>query len=534
MENISELKKIFVWFLIPVIMSFLFLLCLKDIKVHTFFNLLENILFVLMIIVLSFFIRKSNLRFLFILLFYLLNSFFLLFETLYFYLFNDILTASAIFVMLETNNVEATEFFNSQIDRSIIFYCIGTISLTTFYLVKLVRFLGANSLPDYNSFFLSECLLILYFSLKVSGLIVYNLPYLFIKTPISYFSEMKKFQVYGRENRVGQFTNVSSINVSNEKSLYVVIIGESTSRKHFDLCNQYYRETTPLLNAIKGELHVFNNIISPHTYTIGALSKALTLGNYENPEGKYKGSIIQLFNQANFDTYWVSNQRPVGMMDTHITKIGVGALKSVFLNTKHTNDITVFDEALLKPFDDILKSKGKNKVVFLHLLGTHMDYKNRYPKEWGFFHENPQTKFSNENSYLKINEYDNAIRYNDKVIREVIETVREQNISSYVLFFSDHGQEVYDDIEFLGHTIDKNITKNMYEIPLFVWFSEKYNYQKNIRPNIKYMTDDLFHSIADLSNIKSNETDSSRSIFSNNFKERKRIIKDTIDFDAFF
>ena len=93
----------------------------------------------------------------------------------------------------------------------------------------------------------------------------------------------------------------------------------------------YERETTPLLKKIKDELKIYENVISPHTYTIGTLTKSLTLGNYENPEMKYKGSIIQLLNKANFKTYWISNQRPVGIFESQTTKIALGADKSFFL-----------------------------------------------------------------------------------------------------------------------------------------------------------------------------------------------------------
>ena len=48
------------------------------------------------------------------------------------------------------------------------------------------------------------------------------------------------------------------------------------------------------------------------------------------------------------------------------------------------------------------------------------------------------------------------------------------------------------------------------------------------------MTDDMFHSIADISNISSDQVDTTRSIFNESFKEIKRIIKDTIDFDSYF
>ena len=48
------------------------------------------------------------------------------------------------------------------------------------------------------------------------------------------------------------------------------------------------------------------------------------------------------------------------------------------------------------------------------------------------------------------------------------------------------------------------------------------------------MIDDLFHSVADLLDVSSQEIDSTRSIFNKNFKARKRIILDSVDYDIFF
>ena len=109
------------------------------------------------------------------------------------------------------------------------------------------------------------------------------------------------------------------------------------------------------------------------------------------------------------------------------------------------------------------------------------------------------------------------------------------NSISTVLFFSDHGEEMFNKLNMAGHNEDI-YSKQMFDIPFVLWQSEKYKQQKELvfekeRP---YMIDDVFHSIADLLSIKADEVDLSRSIFSEYFKERKRIIKDSIDYDIFF
>ena len=535
MSNFSSIKTIFYQFLIPIFFAFIFEICFNTIKPLLIYNLIENTLFAALIISFCFFFNKiKTKRFLFLILTIFFNLF-LIFETLYYYLFESILSSSSIFILIESNNSEASEFISSHLDVKIIYYLMFSILLTINSVYKIFKTLNYTSHLKLTRFTLFEIMLSIYFILKLSGFIIYNGPYILLKTPLSYLSEMNKFKVYGKEHKIGTFTNFTLSNVQEEE-LFVIVVGESTNKKHFNLYGDYQRETTPLLNEIKNELSVFKNVISPHTYTIASLSKVLTLGNYENPEKIFQGSVLQLFNQADFQTYWISNQKPIGMMDTHITKIGMGANKFIFLNTKHTNDNTNFDNALLKPFNEAINENGAKKIIFLHLLGTHMDYKMRYHKNDEYFKGIPSSEFKSKKAYSMINAYDNAVRYNDKLLREIIEIVKNQQMNSYVLFFSDHGQEVYDDANFFGHTIDQNTTKNMFEIPMFLWTSEKYNKHKifNFNPDIKYMTDDLIHSIADISGIKSNEIDSTRSIFNESFKERKRIILDSVDYDTFF
>ena len=76
----------------------------------------------------------------------------------------------------------------------------------------------------------------------------------------------------------------------------------------------------------------------------------------------------------------------------------------------------------------------------------------------------------------------------------------------------------------------------MFDIPFFLWQSQKFKESNKLYfvEDRKYMIDDLFHSFADLLDISAKEVERSRSIFSNDFRNRKRIIKDTINYDVFF
>lgn len=528
--------RIFIRYLIIIIFAFLFDCFYNEISYDVINNFIENILFALVLVCphLVIFNQRLN-KFLYIV-FYLVFSLSLCIETIYYYLFDTTINSSLVYVILDSNYLEAKEFISFYININIalfifmffiiVMFNLFTLKLKYFVVKKITK---AFLIKVYGLFFG-----VLAF-LKLSLLIIYNSPYMAVRASIEYYIESKKLSNYANDKK-GNFRDVSRSFDTQKDEVYVIIIGEATSRLHFGLYD-YYRNTTPLLGEIKDELLIYNDVISPDTYTIASLTKGLTLGNYENPDAKFDGSIIQLLNQANFKTYWLSVQKPAGANDSQITNIGLGADESYFLNIKRAQEKTIYDGVLVEKLKKVLAEKGNKKVIFLHTLGTHVSYKNRYPENFNFFkNEIPKTKFKKENIYEEINAYDNAVMYVDYIVHSVIKTVKKINAYSCVLYFSDHGEEVYDNIEFSGHFRDKICTKNVYEVPMILWRSEVYKEKKTIYPhtNTKYMTDDLFHSIADLLSVKAKEVDSTRSIFSEFFNHRKRIVKDTVDYDNYF
>ena len=110
------------------------------------------------------------------------------------------------------------------------------------------------------------------------------------------------------------------------------------------------------------------------------------------------------------------------------------------------------------------------------------------------------------------------------------------DINSYVVYFSDHGEDVYDTLNLAGHN-EYQGTKPMYEIPFIVWLSEKYREEVNPIFNTEkvldrsYNLENFIHSFSDISNIKFKEYDSNKSIFSDKYLKSKRLIKGGIDYD---
>jgi heptose-I-phosphate ethanolaminephosphotransferase len=352
-----------------------------------------------------------------------------------------------------------------------------------------------------------------------------NIPY----TVVSSFGEYKQTKELLKDQLaqpIGKLLNVKSY--APEKATYVVVIGESTTRRHLQLYG-YDRETNPFLSQIKDQLTVFDSVISPHVHTITALDKIMTLQSFENPKVASNVSVVQLANQAGFKTYWLSNQRAVGVFESIPTIIGSAATERYFLNGNAYNDMS-FDEVLLPKYQEILNDASTQKIVFVHLMGTHVGYDKRYPSSFEYFKEPLKTKSAIASQF--INQYDNAVRYNDWVIKQLIESLREQSGEKFLLYFSDHGDDVYDVHDRIGHN-EYNATRPMYEVPFILWqpkdgshFADTFNIKSR-----RYSLEDFEHTFAGLTKLTFDGWDSKKNIFSDRFTIKNRTIQDTINYE---
>lgn len=449
----------------------------------------------------------------------------------HFYLFHDKIRASSLFIIFNTNREESLDFFSMYLDKTLILVLITmligmiisilAISISSIKLNNRKENMPSNKKHFSYKYILLSLLIFLPFFLSYK-IRASSLPHIVYTAFNKYKLDRITYNQLADDPFGGNFTNLEH-SESAEQEIYILIIGESTSRKHMQLYD-YYRDTNPNLNSIKRELLLYSDVISPNAHTIQSLDKCLTFANHNNKDGTKEGNIIQMFNKAGYNTFWISNQIPLGIFETETTIISKSCNEQIFTNVSVGFNKKSYDEKVLYPLKKILEKDIKKKFIVIHLYGTHSRYSKRYPVNFDFFKDEPQTLFLSEKSKEMINSYDNAVRYNDFIVSEIINLTRTKNSKSFVLYFSDHGEEMYDNEDFAGHT-DANFTKLMLEIPFLLWRSDKYE-NSNLVYNTKrkYSTEDLIYSLSDLANIKFKEFDSTRSIFNKHFIERKRTV----------
>ena len=314
----------------------------------------------------------------------------------------------------------------------------------------------------------------------------------------------------------------------------VLVIGESTQRGRMSLYG-YPRETTPQLDALHKtdpNLTVFNNVVTSRPYTIEILQQALTFANEKQPDLYLtRPSLMNMMKQAGYKTFWITNQQTMTARNTMLTVFSKQTDKQFYMNQQRTQSAREYDSNVLAPFKEVMADPAPKKFIIVHLLGTHIKYKFRYPENEGKFDGNtdhlpPGLSEEERESY---NDYDNANLYNDKVVATLIKDYKAADPNGFLLYLSDHGEEVYDTPphKTQGRNEDSP-TRHMYTVPFLLWTSEKWQaaHPRDFSQYVdrKYSSSELIHTWSDLARLSYEGYDPTRSVVNPQFKEITRWI----------
>lgn len=316
-----------------------------------------------------------------------------------------------------------------------------------------------------------------------------------------------------------------------EKTL-VLVLGESTNRQRMSLYG-YDRETTPQLDAMQDELVVFDDVVTARPYTIEALQQALSFADSNNTDTFFeKPTLINMMKQAGYEITWITNQQTQTRRNTMLTTLSQMADHQVYLNNNRAQNASQYDEDVLAPFGETLAGKARKKVIIVHLLGTHRKYDYRYPASFRHFSGRDGVPGWVDDANLEeYNQYDDAVRYNDFVVSSLIDSLKGTTGQTLLMYFSDHGEEVFDYPEpFCGRN-EYDPTPAMYTVPFIAWANSDYakandfdgwrNYRH--RP---YSTADFIYTWADAAQLDFASFEPQRSLISAKFKAMPRLIGD--------
>lgn len=361
--------------------------------------------------------------------------------------------------------------------------------------------------------------------------------------------EMKCAIQKAQEVKGGSIEEKDSLNV-------ILVIGESYIKHHAQLYG-YSLPTTPnLMNEErKGNLYAFRNVVTPYNYTTSVMKNMMCCNSIADDESWYDSPFFPtIFKRSGMNVDYWDNQM-VSSNKLISAAIWDFTLNSFLFNKtirgisydKTADHAFEYDDQLVSDHANCKKKVlGKYNFVVFHLMGQHINAKDRYPHDK--FSRFSAKDIRNNEPYMTeskkqdIANYDNATYYNDYVINHIINLYRNEN--TVVVYFSDHGEEIYDYRDSKGRVEaapgqEKNWLKYQFEVPFVIWCSDKY---KALHPDIvrrikaslnrPFMTDNTCHLLFDLAGLKTIYYRPERDLISPKFKPSKRIVNNNTDFDA--
>lgn len=301
------------------------------------------------------------------------------------------------------------------------------------------------------------------------------------------------------------------------RRIVALIIGETSRPDRWELFGAKRHTNPRLLN--RDNLYTFQRAITQSNTThksVPLLMTPLTAETFDSLNS-YK-SVITAFNEAGFQTTWITNQPPNGIYNEHMGKEADSVL--IF---KYVPDVD-----LVKEIENVIKDNDPNKSQFivLHTYGGHFPYDTRYSGMKPTFTPDGPVIANKANRKRLINAYDNAMIATDLAIDSMINMVSKYSDDAVVIYAADHGEDLFDDHRERFLHASPAPTVYQLRVPMMIWLSEQY---ENRRAVAEYLeahkmipfspSVSLFHTVVDLGGIKTPYFNRSYSLASDQFLE---------------
>ena len=331
----------------------------------------------------------------------------------------------------------------------------------------------------------------------------------------------------------------------------VLIIGESYNRHHSAQYG-YTMPTTPRQQKLEkqGRLVKYTDVVSPWNLTSFVFKLLFSMYSVGD-KGEWCDYPLfpELFRKAGYHVTFLTNQfLPKAKEAVYDFSGGFflnnPKLSAAQFDTRNTQ-LHRYDEDLLKDYDELQGQNTDHNLIIFHLLGQHVQYRQRSPKERKLFRGDDYKELKpnlNARERQTLADYDNAILYNDSVVTEIVKKF--ENEDAIVIYVPDHGEECYEgDMHFFcrmhSAKIDARLAHAEFDIPMWIWCSRKYIKKRpeifrqvvNAR-NRRFMTDALAHMLLYLGGIHARDYKEQLNLLSPEYDEsRPRILKNTTDYD---
>ncbi|WP_258177773.1 phosphoethanolamine transferase [Photobacterium iliopiscarium] len=298
---------------------------------------------------------------------------------------------------------------------------------------------------------------------------------------------------------------------NHKPTLFVMVLGE-TARTYDYAYNGYKRDTNPYT---KNEgIISFKNVESCGTYTalsVPCMFSNLTRAHYNQDRAYSQDNAVDIIHRAGAEVLWIDNDGGSKGVAARVPYVATDTSQ----HNQYCDGTSCYDGVMLKKAADFINKDDKNKLLVLHLIGSHgPTYFQRYPKQFDRFKPScNRSDIENCTDQEIKNVYDNTILYTDYVDEQVIKLLK-KNEGKYnvaMLYMSDHGESLGENGFYLHGAPFPIAPKEQKHVPWLLWIPTQYAQQKGInlsclrsKEDIGHLShDNLFHSLLGLYGVKS-------------------------------
>lgn len=330
----------------------------------------------------------------------------------------------------------------------------------------------------------------------------------------------------------------------------VLIIGESYNRYHSQLYG-YEKPTSPrqLQRAQDSTLIVFTDVVACWNLTSFAFKHILSLHAIGDIGDWCDAPLFpEVFRKAGYKVTFFTNQFMSKAGEKVYDFSGGFFLNNPDLSSRLFDErnqrLFRYDEGLLSlnPPPSTLNPSPSTLTIY-HLMGQHVDYVSRYPKQHRKFTPADYDRPDLDRAQLTcLSDYDNATAYNDSVVDAIVRRYEQED--AVVIYMPDHGEECFNPpYKFHGRLhsakIDLRLAREEFEIPFWIWCSPK---NRELHPDVyetvkaarerPFMTDNLPHMLMSLAGIHTKVYRPDYDLLSPQFNsKRPRMLKNQTDYD---
>lgn len=447
--------------------------------------------------------------------------------------FQKFINQDIIDILCDTNPVESSNFIATYLQPHVVLLYLVVCIVINVVLVILVRLLVKIRYKEIS--LILSVLGLFTVSYCVANFVRYkngmNIPQLTTLSRLGY-------SLYCAHQRIVQTDEIRIVcekeKVSQnikKKPTIIVIIGESFSVYHSSLYG-YKKDTNPMLSqrAKDGGLYVFDNAVTLWPATTASMCAdfsldSLGVGYTTMP------MFPACFKKVGYYTAMYDNQYFVEQGISFLSDKKLSETMFDYRNSYRFN----YDLQMVNTITDVQRPS----LYIIHLWGQHYTYKDRFPKNFTKFDADEYDKSKNHNIRQIMANYDNATLYNDFVVNSILEKFK--NDYCCVFYFSDHGEEVYELRNYMGHgnAYDSPNPNYQIRVPLMVWTSPSFakanpaiSNKLNKALHYPICMDDIGHTLLDIAGITCKDFVPTRSFVNDKFNiHRHRVVMNSIDYD---